>query len=530
MKNKLGKWDYSVGFTYAVILCSMLLVFPFKISGMEMLPVILFLLCIVWMMTDILQINRGNRKPRSQYRRLDLAVGIFLAYEVVLIAVSLAQKIEENEPEPDYSWKLLMIDLALLYLLVMEAGAFRTEYLDMILYGGLVGMLPLLLGYLFDPQIGERVRFWEDSAALSSYLIMVGMVAALQYCRCKDRRRSFFYAMCAGIAFFLLACNHSVISFWIVAYALLTIPVLLRPTACLCKRAMQMLFLFLLMVSSMGLLANDTGLFLLPVHYDVEHSVCLDMIAAIGGVAFFYCWYRKPGELPQEKIVMRGFYKLDKLVLRGLLLFLALFVSGGNLWKTLDGERFGFRGIRGFAMPLLEEAGQNQGLIFGCMREQGVPGAVLCIVVLALLIDRMIRSFGWNKPVTGMLCVIAVSLLPQVFLWEMAPNILPLAALLLSGAISCGSKAIRPIEENSENPEEIKPEEPKPEKIEPEEPKPEEIEPEETGLEEIDLEEIVFEEVSVRKPKKEMVKKTPQKQVGTSRRKTLKVKKGRGRR
>lgn len=515
MKNKLGKRDYSVGFTYAVILCSMLLAFPFKISGMEAMPVILFLLCMVWMVTDILQIKQGKKKPRLQYRRLDLAVVIFLVYEVGLIAVSLTQKIEENEPGPDYSWKLLMIDLALLYLLVMEAAAFRAEYLDMILYGGLAIMALLLLGYLFDPQIGEKIRFWEDSAALSSYLIMVGIVAALQYCQCADRRRSIFYVMSAGIAFFLLACNHSVISFWLVAYALLTIPVLLRPTACLCKRAVQMLFLFLLIVSSMGLLANDTGLFLRPVHYDAEHSVCLNMIAAAYGVAFFYCWYRKPEDMPQDRIVMRGFYKLNKLVLRGMLLALALFVSGGTLWGTLDSERFGFRGVSGFAAPLLEEAGQNQGFIFACMREQGVTGVILGLVLLVLLIDRMIRSFGWDKPVRGTLCVIAVSLLPQVFLWEMAPNILPLAALLLSGAISGGSKSIRQVEENSKKQRRLKLEE---------------IEPEETGLEEIELEEIVLEEVGFKKSEEKMVKKeVPKKNVRSGGRKKLRVKKGKGR-
>lgn len=508
MKNKSGKPDYSAGFMYAAILCSMLLVFPFKMNGMEALPAILFLLCIVWMMIDILQINRGKRKPRSQYRRLDLAVVIFLMYEMVLIAVSMMQKIGENEPEPDYSWNVLVISLALLYLLVMEAGAFRSGYLDMILYSGLAVMAVLLLGYLFDPTIGEMVRFWEVPAAEASYLILVGLVGALQYCRCEERGKRVFYGMCAGLAFFLLACNHSVISFWIMVYALLAIPILIRPTAFLCKNVMQMLFLFLVIISSMGLLANDSGLLLVTVNYDVEHSVYLDLVAAVGGLIFFYCWYRKPEGVSLKKIVMRGFYKVDKLILRGMMIILALFVSGGSAWKTLDSDRLGFRAVSGFAAPLLEEAEQNDSLLYLCMREHGVVAAILCILVLVLIMERSIRTFGWDKPVKGASCVIAVSLLPQILLWEMAQNILPAAVILLGDVLRGGEK---------------------PKKAEPEETGPEETEPEETGPEEIDIEEIVLEEIKIEKSGKEEVKKHPEKRRGNAGKKKSRVKFGRGR-
>ena len=71
-----------------------------------------------------------------------------------------------------------------------------------------------------------------------------------------------------------------------------------------------------------------------------------------------------------------------------------------------------------------------------CMGEQGVAGAVLCIVILALLIERINRAFGWDKPMTGALCVIAVSFFPQLFLWEITPNILPIAVILTGSILS----------------------------------------------------------------------------------------------
>lgn len=440
MEKTMEKTGYSVWFTRAVLLSSMLSVFPLRIAGMEALAIILFLLCIFWMLMDIWQISRGRKRKHSNYRRLDVMVLVFLLYEVGLIAVSLMQEIGENDPEPDYSWNLMVIGLALLYLLVMEAGTFRAEYLDMILYGGLVVMAVLLLGYLFDPSMGESVRLWENRTATASYLIMVGLVGALQYCWCEERMKRIFYVMCAGLAFFLLACNHSVISFWIVVYALLTIPVLVRPTADLCKSAMQMLFLFLVIISSMGLLGRESGLLLTEVSYDAEHSVCLDMAGAAVGLLFFYCWYRKPEGVSGKKIVMRGFYKLDKLMLRGILLVFGLFSAGGEVWETLDDERFGLRGVSGFAVPLVEEIGQNHSLIYLCLREQGAIGAILCIVVLVLFMERINRAFGWDKPTKGMLCVIAVSLLPQILLWKMVPNVLPVAVILTGGMIGTGRK------------------------------------------------------------------------------------------
>lgn len=510
MEKTKRKTDYSAGFTYAIILCSMLLMFPFRLGGMEALPVILFSLCIVWMATDIWQIHRRKRRIRLNYRRLDIAVVMLLVYELGMIAVSMMQEIGENEPEPDYSWKLMMISMALLYLLAMETETFRVGYLDMILYGGLAVMSVLLLGYLFDPQIGGILRLWEDCTAAASYLIMVGIVGALQYCRCEERMRRVFYAMCTGVAIFLLACNHSVISFWIMVYAILSIPVLIRPTADLCKRAMQILFFFLVLISSMGLLANKTSLLLTEVSYDAAHSVCLEMTAAVGGLVFFYCWYRKPEGMSQKKIVMKGFYKLDKLVLWGGLIIFVLFVSGGAAWKTLEGDGFGFRGVSGFAVPLIEEVERNRSLIYLCMQEQGVVGAVLCIGVVALVMERINRAFGWDKPMKGMLCVIMVSLLPQVLLWEIVPNILPVAVILLSGIIGCGKKKERTIgEERAEREvpeqeeadaevkskeeteaEEIKTKEAEAEEIKTKETETEEIKTEETGAEGIEAEEI----------------------------------------
>lgn len=92
---------------------------------------------------------------------------------------------------------------------------------------------------------------------------------------------------CVFLELFLLGCNHSNISFWILGGTILLIPILLRPTALVFKRAMQMMFVFVFIISNMSLLTNYTGVLLVETSYDLEHSVYLDLLLALGCVLFF---------------------------------------------------------------------------------------------------------------------------------------------------------------------------------------------------------------------------------------------------
>ncbi len=431
--------DNSSWFIYMVTICSMLLVFPLKIGGMDVLSAAVFFISIGWMIMNIVQINQGGRRTKLKYRRLYVIMLALMMYELAGIAVSMMQETEEGAPEPDYSWNLLIIGVAMLYLLTTEVKEFRMEYLDGILYGGLVVMAILLLGYLYDTTIGKITVLWGDKTAAASYLILISVVGALQYCRCGDRMKSCFYGMCAAMSFFLLACNQSVVSFWIVAFTLLAIPVLLLPTADLCKKAMQMFLLFMVMISSMGLIANNTGLLLISVSCDPEHCVCLTMIAAIVGLAFFYCWDRLPEGAEQKKIVMKGFYRIDLLILRGMLIAAFLLVTGNTVWQNGEREGFFHRAVLGFSNPLTGELAGNHSFL--C--DQGIMGGLLCITALVLFTEGIRKAWAWDKPIKGMLCVAALSLLLQILLWEVCPNILPVAVILATGAITCAERRER---------------------------------------------------------------------------------------
>lgn len=433
MKIQDREQNIAVWFVRLVVICSMLSVWQIKIGGMDLLPVILFVIALAWMAFYIVQMNRGKKKWRQRYDRLDIVMGLLLVYELGQLVVTLLTSAEDEVP--DYSLNLLLIGLVMLYLLMMETGEMLQEYLDLVLYGGLLIMAVFLLGYLYDPRIGERLILWGNQAASGSYLLLVATVAVVQYCRSRIPLQSYFYAMCAFVSFFLLGCNHSTISFWILGVTILLIPVLLRPTALLVKRAMQMLFTFLFLISNMSLLTNYTGVLLVETSYDLEHSVYLDLLLALGGVFFFHFWDRIPEKVRLDRIVMRRLYRAEKRLLKVSLLIFLLFVLGGNAWQSLDGERMSIHALQGFAVPLWKEMENGSSFFYACVAKQGILGAVLCIMVVVTAGERVSRNFGWDKVTKGMACVVLTGSFLQLLLWEGCVNILPITVMILAGAV-----------------------------------------------------------------------------------------------
>lgn len=438
MKVKASEQNITVWFIRIVIVCSMLSVWKVKAGGMDLLPILLFVVVLAWMTCHIIQINRGQKSWRQSYGRLDVIMGLLLLYELLQLIVTLVSAAEDEVP--DYSLNLLIIGLIMLYVLMMETGGMERSYLDLILYSGLIVMMVLLLGYLCSPRIGESLILWGNQMASASYLLLIATVGVLQYCTSKIPLQSYFYAMCTFISFFLLGCNHSVISFWILGITILLVPILLRPTALLIKKAMQMLFVFLFLLSNMSLVTNYTGLLLVETTYDLEHSVYLDFLLAFGGVLFFHYWDRMPKKVRLDRIVLRRLYRVEKQIVKVCLMILLLFIIGGSAWQSLDSGRMSIQALQGFTGSLWEEMERNQSFFFQCVARQGIVGAVLCILVIIFATERVSRAFGWDKVMHGVLGVVLSGILLQLLLWEGCINILPVGIMMLTGAIQAGNR------------------------------------------------------------------------------------------
>lgn len=441
MKVRDEEKNITVWFVRIVAICSMLLVWKVKIGGMDILPVFLFVTVLAWMMFEIIWINQGKKKLRQSYGRLDIIMGLMLVYELGQLVVMILAAAEDEVP--DYSLNLLLISLVMLYLLMMETGEILQEYMDLILYGGLLVMTVFLLGYLCSPRIGESLFLWGNQTATGSYLLLIATVGVLQYCTSRIPLQSYFYAMCAVVSFFLLGCNHSIISFWILGGTILLIPILLRPTALIFKRAMQMLFAFLFMISNMSLIANYTEILLVETSYDLEHSVYLDLLLALGGVLFFHYWDRIPENVRLDRIVLRRLYRVEKRLLTICLLVFLLFAMGGSAWQPLESGNMSMQVLQGFAVPLWKEIESSHSFFYICVTKQGILGAVLCILVIVNAAERISRTFGWDKVSKGKACVALAGVFMQLLVWEGCMNILPIAVMMLAGAVQGKKQMMR---------------------------------------------------------------------------------------
>lgn len=125
------------------------------------------------------------------------------------------------------------------------------------------------------------------------------------------------------------------------------------------KKDMQMFFIFLFMLCNMSLFTNYTKMFLVDIHYDIEQSVYLELLVVIGGFFFFKYWNRIPEGVDLRRLVMRKMRRGYQFLARMTSIIFVGIILGGNCWSNLP-DSFGMAVVKGFAIPLVNEAYQGR--------------------------------------------------------------------------------------------------------------------------------------------------------------------------
>lgn len=227
---------------------------------------------------------------------------------IICAVCSIIGKLFRNPDEGaiDFSRNAETVALALICLLVSVGIQFRFFFFDLILYSGIIVSGMFTLTYFADIEIWEEVgAIFADSGIMASYFMLISMIGVYGYCVNRDRLRSAFYFFVSGIAFFSLFLNKNIVSLWLMVIYFLTVPVVLRPTAALVKRAMRIFFLYGFMLSNMSLLTEYTQIFCKDISYAAELSVYLDLLIAVGGIVFFRYWDRISENVDRERLVLR---------------------------------------------------------------------------------------------------------------------------------------------------------------------------------------------------------------------------------
>ena len=398
-----------------LLVLSMFSVVRTEVAGFPVYSLLLLTVVSVWMLGKILYAGREGQPFLMVRYRTDTAAFAAILYAVISAVIKLFSNSDEGWI--DFSWNAEVIALAVLCLLVSAETQFRALYLDLLLYSGLLTAGIYMLLNLTDGLETDRLlAAFSDSGQTASYFMLVGMVSVYACCTGKDKMRSVFYMMTAGVSFMALFVNQSSISLWLMAFYFLALPVVLRPTALLVKRVMQLFFMYLFMLSNMSLLTEYTDIFRKEIFYSLQHSVYVDLLVAAGGAVFFYYWERIPAGTELERLVLRKLQKGYRMLVKVItLLFVVTAVAGGRIelpGKAVDDM------FRTFVLPLSEEmSGRERG--FWCVfRGYGVIPGLFLIIMIVLFADRMYRNYAEDKPVTGALSLISGIFVAQLLFWN----------------------------------------------------------------------------------------------------------------
>ena len=411
-----------------LLMISMLLTRDISVVDFPVYSLLLFLAAIVLMAAKVLLDQNGRPGIWPMRYWTDLMAVLIVLYEIVSIIRKLFR--DSDKGAIDFSVNAEMLAFVALYFCLSSGIRFRQIYFNLILYGGLLFCAVFLFPHFTGIQIkGYGNLLLEDRGATASCFLLVCMVGVYQYCSCRDRLRSWFYLAISVVGFLALFLNWNILSFWMMSAYFMAIPVILRPTAQLIKKDMQMFFLFGFLLSNMSLLTEYTQVVLTELPYSLEHSVYLDLLLAAGGVLFFHYWEKIPEGIDLERLVMRKMRRIYKGLLMALGILFAGTVIGADRWAVL-GEKMSAEAWKGFAIPLVEAVKQGESGFYACFHEAGVGASLFLILFFLFLIGRLRRNYGLDKPVTGILILISIIFMIQLLFWKPAVNTLTVYFML----------------------------------------------------------------------------------------------------
>ena len=358
----------------------------------------------------------------------DVTVLVLFGWNLFSIIGQLFQ--DSQKGAIDYRFQVMWIVLCILYFIFKEIRSFKDWYFDLILYASLVMIGFMLFCYLCNMKMAEMLpEMMNYSGRAASYLLLPCAISVCRYCMCRDKIRSMFYLMTAVVSFFTLFINHNIFSLWLMTIVFIVIPVLMLPTVELVKRDMQLFFVYLFMMSNMSLLVNYTELVQKELSFDLEHSVYLDLLLAVGGVFFFRYWDRIPEKADRERLVLRKMRRGYQLVLKLLGMIFFSLILGGNRWKELP-DSMGTSMIKSFAVPLMDEIGISRNAWILCMEKSSISSLIV-LILAALIITRLRKNHSYAKPLTGSFRLIAMIFLIQLFFFVPSVNVLSVYLLML---------------------------------------------------------------------------------------------------
>lgn len=434
-KTKKNKADMAIHILLSFVIgIYPLLLFELNFESFAIQHLVLFLCTMGALLYCVLLIRSGEWNFQFPRSRTDLAVLLLAVYSFIRIIYKIL--ITNEESLENFKYEMVFLSLVVLYFLILSRPVFKEIYFEILLYSALVVFALLLMKYFCgDGADAVAAILLKDKSGISSYTILVCIVGLRQYLMCRDKMRSFFYMGVLITGFLVLFVNQSRVSIWIMALIFVAIPLILRPTAELVKKDMTVFFVYLFMLCNMSLLTNYTDLLLVDVTYDLEQSVYLELLVALGGIFFFRYWDRIPEGVDLNRLVLRKMRRGYQFLIKLMCIVFVGILLGGNNWNGLQ-DGFGMKAVKGFAVPLVNEVYQGKSTFYLCFEQFGVVGSLMLVSVCVFLITGLKKNFRFDKPVTGILLLISGAFGLQLLFWKVSISTLPVYWIFTVLAVS----------------------------------------------------------------------------------------------
>lgn len=418
-----------------------LLLFELDLGSVAVSSFVLFLGAMGALLYSILLIRSQEWKLTMPSGRISLMILILAVYAFLKVIIKIITAAETVH----FDFEITVLALAAIYLLIALKPVFSEQDFDILLFSGLIVFALLLIKYFCSDGADNMLAiFLKDKEGMASYVMLVCMVGLWQYIRCRDKLRSVFYIGVLTVGFLILFINQNRVSIWLMAMVFIALPILQRPTAELIKKDMQIFFIYLFLLSNMSLLTNYTSLLRIDASYELEQSVYLELLVAIGGIFFFKFWDRIPEGVDHKRLVMRkmrrGFQFLLKLM--GIV-FIGILLGGEN-WQKLP-DQGGVNAVKGFAVLLVDQVMHGESGFYLCFKHLGLIGGTLLLVLTVLLIAGLRKNYRLDKPVTGMLILISSVFLLQLLFWDVNSSTLAVYWLFMILAITYKEEKLKVI-------------------------------------------------------------------------------------
>ena len=345
---------------------------------------------------------------------LSLAI---LAWEFLRLIYSMIRNITTESA--DFGPQIGIIAIIILFIVYRQGFEITDLCMDIMLCAGIV---PLGIGMAYHITGMEIllyiVSIIPDNSAWTAYLLILAMMAdvRLRYAKGKKtdgvmlRYGRFFpvYIAIPALTYSLLVLSADWPGICILAGYYLILPIVFIPTRSLIGLSMKQLFALIFTVSNMCLFTEYSGLIKVKPALSMEASIYIDIVIAIAGIAFFNYWDKVPDNTDPDRIVLRRMREGYRIASILYLAILAASVTGGrNLDPDSDTEGL-TKGVALMIRPIADVSTGRKNILVTMSTEGDVIGAVLIVVLAAMMTYKAIKRMGENSPVITSYALMAV--------------------------------------------------------------------------------------------------------------------------